>query len=124
MMCLRIRVMDLDLDKLSLTVRSGKGDKDRTTMLSPKMVETLKHLIQDAIAIQKEDNKIGVWPSLPYSLNRKYPQCFSPPILDVYLPRHHDLPASNYRSALPTSSAPNSGRQNSTTSSTSRRRTE
>ena len=29
MECIRLRVKDLDLDRLSITVRSGKGDKDR-----------------------------------------------------------------------------------------------
>ncbi len=68
--CLRIRVMDIDLEKFCLTVRSGKGDKDRNTMLSPKISDALKQLIEQAIAIQQEDNKCGIGPSLPFSLGR------------------------------------------------------
>ena len=33
MECLRLRVLSLDLDRLSITVHSGKGGKDRVTVL-------------------------------------------------------------------------------------------
>ena len=42
----RLRVKDIDMDLNTLTVRSGKGDKDRTTMLPITVKEPLKkHLI-------------------------------------------------------------------------------
>lgn len=34
MECIRLRVKDVDFTRDTITVRSGKGDKDRVTMLS------------------------------------------------------------------------------------------
>lgn len=36
--CLRLRVQDLDFDYLQLTIRDGKGSKDRRTILSQKLI--------------------------------------------------------------------------------------
>jgi len=35
---LRLRIKDIDLDRRQLTVRSGKGDKDRVTVLPESLV--------------------------------------------------------------------------------------
>ena len=40
--CLRGRVKDYDLECNEITVRDGKGQKDRYVMLSPKLLETLR----------------------------------------------------------------------------------
>jgi len=74
--CLRLRVQDIDLENLTLTVRDGKGNKDRQTLLSHALVEPLKVLISDAIALQKKDNAQAVGPSLPNALAIKYPNAF------------------------------------------------
>ncbi len=43
--CLSLRVMDVDLEDLIITVRAGKGNKDRVTILpSSVMTELEKHL--------------------------------------------------------------------------------
>lgn len=34
-----LRVKDVDLDRLQFTVRQGKGDKDRVTLLPERLVE-------------------------------------------------------------------------------------
>jgi len=39
--CLRLRVKDLDLDRHQLTVREGKGDRDRATLLPDSLEEPI-----------------------------------------------------------------------------------
>ncbi|MBG56969.1 MAG: recombinase XerD [Porticoccus sp.] len=77
--CLRLRVQDIDLQGLSLTVRNGKGNKDRQTLLSPRLKEPLSAAIGEALVLQKQDNDRGVGPSLPYALGRKYPNAHCAP---------------------------------------------
>jgi len=44
---LRLRVQDVDLEMKALTVRSGKGDKDRITTFPEMLVQPLKeHLVR------------------------------------------------------------------------------
>lgn len=50
--CLRLRVQDIDLEHLSITVRDGKGKKDRQTLLSSSLVTALKQQITRALALQ------------------------------------------------------------------------
>lgn len=40
--CLRLRIKDLDFDYRQLWVRSGKGNKDRATMIPEKAISKLK----------------------------------------------------------------------------------
>jgi len=77
--CLRLRVQDINLSKSSLTVRDGKGGKDRQTILSPSLEVSLTNLIESAIALQKQDNLKGVGPSLPHMLGKKYPNAYRQP---------------------------------------------
>ena len=45
--CLRLRIQDVDLEMKALTVRNGKGDKDRITTFPEKLVQPLKeHLVR------------------------------------------------------------------------------
>jgi integrase len=67
--CLRLRVMDIDLERCCLTVRNGKGNKDRQTILPRSVVNELSVAIDEAIKIQKTDNKQGIGPSLPFALD-------------------------------------------------------
>jgi integron integrase len=74
MECLRLRVKDIDFSRGEILVRSGKGDKDRVTMLPAAVREPLqRHL--DLVRKQHEgdlnSNYAGV--SLPGALERKYP---------------------------------------------------
>ncbi len=77
--CLRLRVQDIDLKRLSITVRDDKGNKDRQTLLSRSCVTWLPEQVAHAIAIQSNDNHIGVGPSLPNALSVKYPKAFREP---------------------------------------------
>ncbi|MBU1620237.1 MAG: integron integrase [Gammaproteobacteria bacterium] len=74
--CLRLRVQDVDLEHLSITVRDGKGRKDRQTLLSLSLVPMLKQRIEQALALQQQDNLKGIGPSLPFALGRKYPSAY------------------------------------------------
>lgn len=77
--CLRLRVQDVDLDRCSLTIRDGKGRKDRQTILSSRLVPVLREAIDNAIALQREDCKHDIGCSLPYALGRKYPNAHKSP---------------------------------------------
>ena len=71
---LRLRVKDLDFETLQITIRGGKGDKDRITMLPEKLVPALQNQLDRVRILYQQDlkqNKLGV--SLPEALDRKYP---------------------------------------------------
>ena len=45
--CIRLRIQDVDLEMKALTVRNGKGDKDRITTFPEKLVQPLtEHLVR------------------------------------------------------------------------------
>jgi integron integrase len=72
--CVTQRVKDLDFDRLEVTVRDGKGEKDRVTLLPEALVEPLKqHLlrVQEAHERALAEGYAGV--ALPYALAQKYP---------------------------------------------------
>lgn len=71
---LRLRVKDIDFDEKQLTVRDGKGEKDRITILPDKLVEPLKEHIKKVKNLYLRDLKAGLGATiLPYALERKYP---------------------------------------------------
>jgi integron integrase len=72
--CLYLRVKDLDLERGMLIVRSGKGDKDRRTVLPESLQgELVGHLtvVRALFDADREQNLNGVF--LPKALERKYP---------------------------------------------------
>ena len=77
--CLRLRIQDINFQKNSLSVRNGKGGKDRQTILSHSLIQPLKALVNQAISIQEQDNRLGLGPSLPHQLGKKYPNAFRQP---------------------------------------------
>lgn len=77
--CLRLRVQDIDLDRCSLTIRNGKGKKDRQTLLSPRLIDPLQQAVVHGIKVQELDNQQGIGCSLPYALNKKYPNASRSP---------------------------------------------
>ena len=72
--CLRLRVKDLDIDGKLLIIRDGKGEKDRVTLLSEKIIPHLKKQITKVKKVHKADSvkDIGTT-NMPYALERKYP---------------------------------------------------
>ncbi len=75
MECLRLRVKDLDFDRLALVIREAKGNKDRITILPSTLVELLQaHLVQ-VKAWHQRDLELGFGEVyLPFALERKYPR--------------------------------------------------
>jgi integron integrase len=71
---LRLRVKDLQFSRLQLTVRDGKGGKDRVTMLPEQLREPLQLHLRGVKVIHLQDLAAGhgaVY--LPGALARKYP---------------------------------------------------
>ena len=74
MECLRLRVKDLDLVRGEITVRQGKGGKDRRTMLPSIVVDRLQAQLAEARRMHERDLAAGFGEvSLPDALARKYP---------------------------------------------------
>lgn len=71
----RLRVHDVDFDRLSLLVRDGKGGKQRITTLAESLVPELRHQLDRARYYFDEDLALSDWPGvwLPHALARKYP---------------------------------------------------
>lgn len=74
MECLRLRVKDVDFDRNEITVRDGKGQKDRVTMLPSALRQPLIEQLERA-RLQHRADRVRGWGAveLPYALARKYP---------------------------------------------------
>jgi integron integrase len=74
MECLRLRVQDLDFSRNEILVRSGKGDKDRITMLPESLKGPLQSHLAKGKALHDRDLNDG-WGrvEMPAALDRKYP---------------------------------------------------
>jgi integron integrase len=74
MECVRLRVKDVDLGYLRVTVRDGKGGKDRITMLPVNAAKPLERHLQKVKAQREQDLEDGFGSVyLPDALERKYP---------------------------------------------------
>jgi integron integrase len=73
MEALRLRIVDVDLEQRCITVRCGKGDKDRRTVLPLTLVEPLQRHLQGVRDVHQADLAAG-WGAveLPHALERKY----------------------------------------------------
>lgn len=75
MECLRLRVKDLDFARNIITIREGKGAKDRVTMLPQNVKESLRnHLVQVKLAHELDLEEGFGTVLLPFALEKKYPQ--------------------------------------------------
>jgi integron integrase len=74
MECLRLRVQDIDFCRNEITVRDGKGAKDRITMLPESLKQPLRQHLVNVREIHENDLKDG-WGNvlMPDALDRKYP---------------------------------------------------
>ncbi|HBL18845.1 MAG TPA: integron integrase [Elusimicrobia bacterium] len=74
MECCTLRVKDLDFEKGQIVVRSGKGDKDRYTMLPSGVKEPLRRHLEEVKRQHQQDIAAGLGRvALPGALARKYP---------------------------------------------------
>jgi integrase len=73
MEAMRLRVKDLDFSLGQITVRDGKGEKDRVTVLPQTLVDKLRSHLRRVKMLHDEDRAKGYGEvALPYALSRKY----------------------------------------------------
>lgn len=70
--CLAMRVQDIDFGAGIITIRGGKGDKDRTVMLPDALRDQLQRQINSVKVLHERDNNNSVGVTLPRALARKY----------------------------------------------------
>lgn len=73
--CLRLRVKDVDFTRREITIRDGKGAKDRVTVLPISLIPALQKQLAEANQLFAQDRRAeraGVY--LPHALERKYPE--------------------------------------------------
>jgi len=101
--CLRLRVKDLDFAYRQITVRDGKGQKDRATILPAALVAPLQeHLRRVRMLHQQDIDRDHGSVYLPYALERKYPSAHRM-VLAVRFPRQRPLHRSPLRRRAPPS---------------------
>lgn len=73
MECLRLRVKDVDMARREITVREGKGGKDRKTVLPDSLRDALAAQLQQVRILHACDLGAGFGAtSLPHALSRKF----------------------------------------------------
>ena len=72
--CMRLRVKDLDFERNTVTVRAGKGDKDRQTLLPESIVDEVRQHLCNVRHLYEADRKADIaGVQLPGALEKKYP---------------------------------------------------
>lgn len=72
--CLTLRIKDIDFGYRQITVREGKGNRDRVTMLPASVEPRLRNHIEDVrVRHQKDLKEGGGYVRLPGALSLKYP---------------------------------------------------
>ena len=70
-----LRVKDLDLERGELTVRRGKGGKDRVTVVPEAARGALREHLEQSRALHVRDLAAGAgWVEMPGGLDAKYPR--------------------------------------------------
>lgn len=74
MECLRLRVKDVDFARGEITIRNGKGARDRRTVLPRSLEAVMRQEIERARILHQQDLADGFGETrLPHALSRKYP---------------------------------------------------
>ena len=74
MEALRLRIKDVDFEMKQVTVRSGKGDKDRITTFPTTLTPLLQSHLDRVKTLHRQDLAHGLGEVyLPHALARKYP---------------------------------------------------
>ena len=72
--CLKLRMKDIDFELRTITIRDGKGEKDRITILPDKLVLDLNQHFKKIKNLHKIDtDRKNVFVPLPKALSVKYP---------------------------------------------------
>jgi len=75
---MRFRVQDINFEYRQIIIRSGKGNKDRVSVLPENVIKDLKSHIIKAKDLHDKDLNDGFGEVyLPYALHRKYPNAGS-----------------------------------------------
>src|SRR5687767_11367229 len=114
MECVRLRVKDLDFEYKTVTVRDGKGEKDRITPMPDSLIQPLQRQLERVRLLHEEDLAAGFGSVyLPNALDRKYPnaatelawqyvfpapKCSMDPRSPGVMRRHHLEPSALQRS--------------------------
>ena len=114
MECVRLRVKDLDFEYKTITVRDGKGEKDRITPMPDSLIQPLQRQLERVRLLHEEDLAAGFGSVyLPNALDRKYPnaatelawqyvfpapKCSMDPRSPGVMRRHHLEPSALQRS--------------------------
>lgn len=78
MECVRLRVKDLDFDYKTVTVRDGKGEKDRITPMPDSLLASLQRQVERVRLLHDEDLASGFGRVyLPNALKTKFPNAAS-----------------------------------------------
>ena len=73
--CVQLRIKDIDFDLKTITVRDGKGGKDRNTVMPVKLIPTLQSHLMRVIELHKDDCLKGAgFAPMPDALYKKYPK--------------------------------------------------
>ena len=73
--CLSLRVKDVDFSRHIITVRDGKGAKDRAVMLPAAVADPLRHQVEEVRRLHVRDLAAGLGEVyLPHALEIKYPR--------------------------------------------------
>jgi integron integrase len=74
MECVRLRIQDIDFEYKTITVREGKGEKDRIVPIPETIIPDLRRQIERVRLLHEEDLAAGFGQVyLPYALAEKYP---------------------------------------------------
>jgi len=87
--CLRLRVKDIDIHRLSVTVVDGKGKKDRQTILSPSLIDKLTSLQEDATQLQMSDAEKGISSAINPAMAKKFNNAGTTPAWAYLFPAAH-----------------------------------
>jgi len=101
---LRLRVKDVDFERREITVRDGKGGRDRRTMLPERLIEPLRSHLERVKVLHERDLR-GRVPAIRASA--QVPACGSQLALAVRIPLRQPLD----RSARRRHSPPSPGRE-------------
>lgn len=72
--CATLRVKDIDFDQGAITVRAGKGNKDRVTILPRRSTQSLRRQLLRVVTLHKDDIRQGAgYAPMPNALYVKNP---------------------------------------------------
>jgi len=73
--CMQLRIKDIDFEMKTITIRHGKGGKDRITLLPENSISSIQEHLVKIINLHKNDCLKGAgFTPLPGALYKKYPK--------------------------------------------------